>query len=130
MNGSTTLIVLLSVSLAQCALSADAPQFVDGRLREVPAKMHEFIDRHEIAGAVTLVETREGVVELDAVGDADLAGHRPMKTDSIFWIASMTKPVTATAILMLQDERKLSVDDAVEKYIPQFASLKGPGGEP
>ena len=44
-----------------------------------------------------------------------------MKPDAIFWIASMSKPMTATAVLMLQDEGKLSVDDPVEKYIPELA---------
>jgi CubicO group peptidase (beta-lactamase class C family) len=43
-----------------------------------------------------------------------------MRTDSLFWIASMTKPITATAVLMLQDEGKLSVEDPVEKYLPEF----------
>jgi CubicO group peptidase (beta-lactamase class C family) len=53
-----------------------------------------------------------------------------MTTDAIFWIASMTKPLTATAILMLQDEGKLSVDDPVAKYLPELGSLKTPDGQP
>jgi CubicO group peptidase (beta-lactamase class C family) len=53
-----------------------------------------------------------------------------MRTDSVFWIASMTKPVTATALLLLQDEGKLNVADPVAKYIPEFAHLKTPSGQP
>ena len=53
-----------------------------------------------------------------------------MRPDTIFWIASMTKPITATAVLMLQDEGKLSVDDPVEKYLPEFKGLKTADGKP
>ena len=53
-----------------------------------------------------------------------------MRPDTIFWIASMTKPITATAVLMLQDEGKLSVDDPVEKYLPEFKDLKTADGKP
>src|SRR2546426_4005928 len=53
-----------------------------------------------------------------------------MRADTIFWIASMTKPVTATAVLMLEDDRKLSVDDRVEKYIPELANLRTSNGQP
>jgi CubicO group peptidase (beta-lactamase class C family) len=51
---------------------------------------------------------------------SDLKTGKPLRTDDIFWIASMTKPMTATAILMLQDAGKLSVEDPVEKYLPEF----------
>ena len=73
---------------------------------------------------MTLVAAPERIVHLDAIGKADLGEAKPMRPDSIFWIASMTKPITATAVLMLQDEGKLSVDDLVEKYLPEFATLK------
>src|SRR4026209_2397045 len=53
-----------------------------------------------------------------------------MTPDSLFWIASMTKPITGTAILMLQDEGKLKVGDPVSKYLPEFANLKTPSGKP
>jgi CubicO group peptidase (beta-lactamase class C family) len=87
----------------------------------ITAAMQTMVERQEVAGVVTLVATRDGVAHLGAVGKADLAADRPMRTDALFWIASMTKPITATAILMLQDEGKLSVDDPVAKYIPELA---------
>jgi CubicO group peptidase (beta-lactamase class C family) len=55
---------------------------------------------------------------------------KAMKPDTLFWIASMTKPITGTAILMLQDEGKLNVTDPVAKYLPEFANLKTPSGKP
>jgi CubicO group peptidase (beta-lactamase class C family) len=88
------------------------------------------MDRHEIAGAVTMVVTRDQVRHLEASGFADVAARKPMQADTVFWIASMTKPITATAVLMLQDEGKLNVHDPVAKYLPEFASLKTPSGQP
>jgi CubicO group peptidase (beta-lactamase class C family) len=96
----------------------------------VHEKVEKFVDDREVAGAVTLVAEGDRVVHLDAVGKADLAENTPMRPDTIFWIASMTKPITATAVLMMQDEGKLSVDDLVEKHIPEFAGLKTKDGEP
>ena len=87
----------------------------------INAAMQTMVDRQEVAGVVTLVATRDGVAHLGAVGKADLATNRPMNPDALFWIASMTKPITGVAILMLQDEGKLSVDDPVAKYIPELA---------
>lgn len=90
----------------------------------VAAKMEEFVATREIAGAVTLVATREKVVRVDAVGQADLAAQQPMREDALFWIASMTKPVTGTAVMMLVEEGKLSLDDPVEKHLPELAALR------
>jgi CubicO group peptidase (beta-lactamase class C family) len=82
--------------------------------------MQAFVDDGTISGAVTLVAHHGKVVGLEAVGLADIARHRPMRPDDRFWIASMTKPITATAVLILQDEGKLNVEDSVEKYLPEF----------
>ena len=76
------------------------------------AALQPFVENHTIAGAVTLVANKDKVLCLSTVGYADLATKKPMRPDNLFWIASMTKPVTATAVLMLQDEGKLSVDVA------------------
>lgn len=83
----------------------------------------------EIAGSVTLVAGPDEILHLAANGDADLEKKIPMKFDSIFWIASMTKPVTGTAVMMLQDAGKLSVDDPVSKYLPEFKGLKDAAGK-
>lgn len=110
-----------------CALSvsAEAP-----KLRGVGATMQELIAKNEIAGAITVVVTKDKTVHFETTGLADIATKRPMAADTFFWIASMTKPVTAVAVLMLQDEGKLNVTDPVAKYIPEFANLKTPSGKP
>jgi CubicO group peptidase (beta-lactamase class C family) len=92
--------------------------------------IQKFIVAREIAGAVTVVATKDRILELDTVGLADIASQKPMRPDTLFWVASMTKPITAVSILMLQDEGKLSVSDPVEKFIPEFAALKTPLGKP
>lgn len=77
-----------------------------------------------MAGAVVLVADKEKILNLEAVGWSDLAAKKTMRVDDLFWIASMTKSVTGAALMMLVDEGKLNVDDPVQKYIPEFASLK------
>jgi CubicO group peptidase (beta-lactamase class C family) len=96
----------------------------------VRATLQTFIDAKDISGAVTVVATKDRILDMDAVGLADVEENKPMRTDSLFWIASMTKPVTAVAVLMLQDAGKLQVTDPVEKYIPEFSALKTPSGQP
>ncbi len=91
--------------------------------------MQQMIAKNEIAGAVTVVVTKDKVVHLQTDGLANVEGKKPMQRDTLFWIASMTKPVTAVAVLMLQDEGKLKVSDPVAKYIPEFANLKTPSGK-
>jgi CubicO group peptidase (beta-lactamase class C family) len=86
------------------------------------------VAQNEIAGAVTLVADKQKILHLDATGRGDLSSEAPLGRDAIFWIASMSKPVTGVAVLIMQDEGKLSVDDPVEKYIPEFANYKNADG--
>ena len=102
-------------SIIGASLSPDAKFSQD-----ITATMQKFVDNHSIAGSVTLVADRDKIISLDTVGYANLASKIPMKKDSLFWIASMTKPMTAVLVLMLQEEKKLSVEDPVEKYLPEF----------
>ena len=99
------------------------------KLPGVSAAMQAAVAARDLSGAVTVVVTKDKVLHLDATGLADIAAKKPMSPDSLFWIASMTKPVTAVAVLMLQDEGKLKVTDPVAKYIPEFAGLKTPSGQ-
>jgi CubicO group peptidase (beta-lactamase class C family) len=117
-----TLLLLLS-GFAQ----AQAPQ---PALPGVAEKLQPFIADEEITGAVTLVTTKDKVLHRQSIGLADREANRPMTDDAIFWIASMTKPVTGVAIVMLQEEGKLSIDDPVAKHLPEFANLKTPSGKP
>lgn len=120
-----SLAPLVASLLLVSALRAEPP-----KLPGVGAALQEQIDRNEIAGAVTMVVSKDRVLHLETTGLADMAAHKPMQADTMFWIASMTKPITATAVLMLQDEGKLDVHDPVAKYLPEFASLKTPSGQP
>jgi CubicO group peptidase (beta-lactamase class C family) len=82
------------------------------------------IDAHEISGAVTLVARRGRVAHFEATGLMDIASKRMMRRDALFSIASMSKPVTAVAILMLLEEGKLHLNDPVSIFIPQFHTMK------
>ncbi len=82
--------------------------------------LQRFVDDHTISGAVTLVVGKEGIKSLEAVGCSDLKTQAPMAKDAMFWIASMTKPMTSMALMMLMEEGKLGIDDPVEKHLPEF----------
>lgn len=94
-------------------------------MESVEARMQAFGKAREISGSVTAVADVDKLLHLSATGLADLDKNQPMAVDTIFWIASMTKPITATAMMMMQDEGKLSVDDRVSKYLPEFTGDKG-----
>ncbi|HEY1921495.1 MAG TPA: serine hydrolase domain-containing protein [Tepidisphaeraceae bacterium] len=96
----------------------------------VDAAMQAFVDQQKLSGAVMLVADDHQILHLSAVGQRDIERHLPMRTDTIFWVASMTKLMTSSGIMMLSDEGKLSIDDPVSKYIPAFAALKTPSGKP
>lgn len=98
---------------AACLFAGERDRAIAGRLREM-------IAQNEVPGAVTLVATPKGTSHLGVIGHADAAKTRRLKKDSIFWIASMTKPITAVAVLMMQDEGKLSIEDPLVKYLPGF----------
>jgi CubicO group peptidase (beta-lactamase class C family) len=117
---------VVTATLAVCLTVAARAAQDDG----IADALKPLVDKHEIAGAVTLVADKDKVLAIDTVGYADLAAKTPMRADNVFAIASMTKPITTAAILMLKDEGKLSVDDPVEKYVPELAHLKTPDGKP
>ncbi len=116
------LVLAAALCPAPCVFADEAV------LPEVGAAMREMVEKNEVAGAVTVVVTKDRVLHREGTGMADVAAKRPMTPETIFWIASMTKPVTGAAVLMLQDEGKLKVSDPVAKYLPEFAGLKTPSG--
>jgi len=93
------------------------------RFAAIAPRMQTYVDKGEVAGVVTLIATRSEVIHLAAVGKTDLAKDRRMRTDDIFWIASMSKPITAVCIAILSDEGKLSFDDPLMKYLPEFTGI-------
>ena len=82
--------------------------------------MQGFVDRREVGGIVTLVARDGKTVDLHATGFQDVEKRTPMRTDTIFRIASMTKPITSVAIMMLYEEGKLQLTDSVARFIPAF----------
>jgi CubicO group peptidase (beta-lactamase class C family) len=103
------------------------------RLARLHAGMQGFVDRKEAGGIVTLVARDGKVVDVHASGFQDVAAKTPMRTDTLFRIASMTKPVTSVALMMLYEEGKLLLTDPVSKFIPAFKSsrvLEGAAAEP
>ncbi len=108
-------------------LPAPTPESVgvsSERLGRLHQSMQGFVDRHEAGGIVTLVAREGKVVDVHAAGFLDVDARTPMKTDSIFRIASMTKPVTSVAVMMLYEEGRLLLTDSVSKFIPAFKSSR------
>ena len=93
------------------------------RLARLERVIQEYVDRGQIAGAVTLVARRGGEAHLRAYGMADQADATPMDTDAIFRIASMTKPITSVAVMMLYEEGLFRLNDPVGLYLPELSSL-------
>ncbi len=119
------LAFLTSTFMASAASHSEA-----GGFGGVVAGMQELVNRNVIAGSVTLVVQHGKVVHLAAVGSADIAAGRAMRTDDLFWIASMTKPMTAVCVMMLAEEGRLRIDDPVAKYIPEFSNMRLHGAPP
>jgi CubicO group peptidase (beta-lactamase class C family) len=115
----SALAPLLGAAVTLCALRAQPAD----RFAAVTPRMREFVDKGEAAGVVTLIANRDRILHLAAVGKTDLAKDRKMRTDDIFWIASMSKPITSVCIAILADEGKLSFDDPLAKHLPEFAGL-------
>src|SRR5207237_634194 len=84
----------------------------------------------EISGGVTLVARHGKIAHFEATGVTDVEAKKPMTRESVFRIASMTKPVTGVAIMMMMEEGKLRITDPVSKYIPSFKDLKVAVAEP
>ena len=94
------------------------------RLAAIPVRMKEFVEQGTTAGMVTIMARHGHIASFEAVGYQDLENKKPMRKDSLFRIASLTKPVTCAAIMILVDQGRISVIDPVEKYLPEYRGLK------
>jgi len=92
------------------------------------ARVHEAVAKHveakDVSGAVSLVARRGRIVHFEAQGLADIDAKKPMMKDSIFRLASMSKPITAVAVMMLMEEGKIRLSDRVSTFIPEFKNMK------
>ena len=112
-------------------VSPESVGFSTDGLKALQRTMRALVDDAKLAGVTTLVARHGKVVYLDAYGVQDLATKKPVAKDTIFRIASMTKPIVGVAMMMLWEQGKWTLDDPVAKHIPEFAGLKvaTPNGE-
>lgn len=122
-TSSRFLILALACSLTSLSSHHVAAETASKPLGPVEALL-PYVAKKELAGAVTLVATRDRVLDVTTVGYADVEARKPMQPDNVFWIASMSKPMTGLAVMMLVDEGKIRLDDPVEKYLPEFKGQK------
>jgi len=94
------------------------------RLQRITQMIQRRIAAGEMSGAVTIVARKGKIVHLEAQGVLDLESKKPVAKDSMFRVASMTKPVTGLAIMMMIEEGKVRLNDPVSRYIPEFKNLK------
>ncbi|OFE12598.1 hypothetical protein PHACT_05150 [Pseudohongiella acticola] len=138
--GSTLATLAFAPSLVaqERDLSRASPEEVglsaDG-VNDLADAMRKEVDEGNLAGVVSALMRNGKLVHLDAYGYQSIADQEPVTEDTIFRIFSMTKPVTSVAMMMLLEEGKFSLDDAVSQYIPELANLEvaiedGPGGFP
>ncbi len=122
------LATCLSISaLAQGLPMSDRPEdvgFSSERLKRLTQKFQQDVDKGEIPGAVVLIARKGKVAYFEAFGYQDREKRVPMKIDAIFRIASMTKPITSVALMMLAEEGKIDIGAEVSQYLPEFKDLK------
>jgi CubicO group peptidase (beta-lactamase class C family) len=113
------------------ALAAAKPEEVgmdSAKLAAIKPAMEELLKQKRAAGVVTLVVRDGRTVHIEAAGMANIEKKKAMTPDTIFWIASMTKSLTATAVMILVDEGKLSLDEPASKWLPELAKVKVANG--
>lgn len=123
MNNKAPPLLLLAVLALLPSASVAANGAVDARAGSLARHLQPLLSEHIIAGAIVLVADKKRIVEVDTIGYADLEAGTPMAADGLCWMASMTKSMTATAVMMLVDEGRVSVDAPVARYLPAFANL-------
>jgi CubicO group peptidase (beta-lactamase class C family) len=112
-------------SAKQPEITSKEPAGVDTeRLARIPERMKSFVERGQAAGIVTLLAHRGKIIQLSAAGFQELEGKTPIKEDTIFQIASMTKPITCVGVMILAEEGRLAITDPVERFLPGFAKLQ------
>ena len=135
-RSASAVLLILWLSTGALAQSLTTPDpvgagFSPARLARIAPWYQAQIDTGALPGAVVAIARDGKLAYLQAIGTYDRAGKIPLKPDAIFWIASMTKPVTSVAAMMLVEEGKLALDAPVAKYLPEVADMRvGPEGVP
>jgi CubicO group peptidase (beta-lactamase class C family) len=127
-SAATLLLLLLCVLSTSAAETPRAKPDDVGISAQRLQRIHELMQRHidagDFSGSVTLVSRNGRIAHLEAQGLMDIETKKPMTTDAMFRIMSMTKPIVGTAVLMLMEEGKIRLTDPVSKFIPEFKDLK------
>ena len=131
-------LALLFVADSHAATNPEAVGMSRERLERIDAMIEQRIAAGELTGAVTIVARRDQVAHVSVQGVMDLESRRPMRDDTLFRIASMTKPIVGVGVMLMVEENKLRLDDPVSRYVPEFRDLRvavprpagGSGGTP
>jgi CubicO group peptidase (beta-lactamase class C family) len=121
------MLTLSALPLSAAAIPTARPEdagLSSERLQRVHEAIQRHIDAHDISGAVTLVAREGRVAHFEAHGLMDIDAKKAMSKDTLFWVASMSKPIVGVAILMLMEEGKLRLNDPVSRFIPEFRGMK------
>src|SRR3984885_15915953 len=123
MNRMTAGIVF-TIGVGAAALTGSANAQNSPGSAALDAGLRAAVEAKDVPGVVALITDRERVLYQGAFGVADVATGRPLTSDALFRIASMTKPVTSLALMQLVEQGRLGLDDPAEKYLPELAGLK------
>jgi CubicO group peptidase (beta-lactamase class C family) len=113
----------LTMALVPTAPKPEEVGLSSERLKRIHEAVQRHIDAKDVSGAVTLVARKGRIAHLEAHGLMDLESNKPMPKDGIFRLASMSKPITGAAVMMLVEEGKIRLNDPISRFIPEFKNL-------
>ena len=116
--------LVFTAGVAVAALTGAASAQKSPAVAALDTSLRSAVERKDVPGVVTLITDRKGVLYQSAFGVADVATGRRLTSDALFRIASMTKPITSTALMQLVEQGKIGLDDPVEKYLPELKNPK------
>ncbi|HSY57780.1 MAG TPA: serine hydrolase domain-containing protein [Bradyrhizobium sp.] len=111
---------VMTVGVAVAAFAGSASAQNSPASAALDASLRGAVERKDVPGVVALITDRKGVLYESAFGVADVATGRPLARDTLFRIASMTKPITSVALMQLVEQGKIALDDPAEKYLPEI----------
>lgn len=123
MSGLKNFLPMNSVWIAVVSLVISVQIGSGQQTTKLTHAVEPFVRKGALAGAVMLVADRQKTLTIETTGYSDVAAKTPIAADGLFWIASMSKPVTGTALMVLVDEGKVQLDDPIEKYLPEFKGM-------
>ncbi len=125
----TTCLLFVAVWTLVLICQPASGQLHEERLTEAFNLVRDAVENNEVPGAIALVAQRGRIVRHEALGLSDLERQTPFRTNTLCWMASITKPVTVAAAMTLVDQGSISLDDPVEKYLPEFRQQQDQHGE-